>query len=190
MKLSQLITLLSNYLNELGDVDAFEALYGTSIAAKLLHTAKAKVYKKGVTHDLTYSTWVAMHKRCLDPNHEAYKRYGGSGITICHRWLKYENFLADMGERPSKEITLDRINSSKGYSPDNCRWATWEQQTESRFVKNTEELAFRENLAKLCRRLNLDYSVILKRVQRGSSIEDAIKTPIVTRKRNASESGG
>jgi hypothetical protein len=65
--------------------------------------------------------------RCNNPISKSYKDYGGRGITICDRWLKFENFLADMGERP-KGLTLDRRNVNGDYEPGNCRWATRKEQ--------------------------------------------------------------
>ena len=68
-----------------------------------------------------------MLQRCNNPNSQRYKDYGGRGITVCKRWLKFENFLADMGDRP-RGLTLDRKNNDKGYYKRNCHWATYEQQ--------------------------------------------------------------
>ncbi len=72
-----------------------------------------------------------MKARCLNKNADRYKYYGARGITMCRRWLKFENFYADMGSRPYGK-SLDRINNNKGYSPANCRWATHTVQMRNR----------------------------------------------------------
>ena len=76
-----------------------------------------------------------MKTRCLNPNNKRFKDYGGRGIMICERWMVFENFLADMGERPEGK-TLDRINNDGHYEPSNCKWSTSKEQANNRSNKN------------------------------------------------------
>lgn len=69
-----------------------------------------------------------MRSRCTNPNVESYPRYGGRGIKVCERWESFENFLADMGQRPDGNYSIERINGDGHYEPDNCRWATNKEQ--------------------------------------------------------------
>lgn len=88
---------------------------------------------RSATHNLCgsseYTIWQAMKERCYNSNHSAFRHYGGRGITICARWLEsFENFYADMGSRPSSAHSINRINNDGDYTPENCEWATQQEQ--------------------------------------------------------------
>ncbi|MDE1476488.1 hypothetical protein KKJ06_21460 [Xenorhabdus bovienii] len=88
-------------------------------------------HAKQRNHTPEYISWERAKRRCLDKNDVYYHLYGGRGITFCEHWLIFENFLKDMGERPDGH-TLDRIDNSRGYEPNNCRWATVKEQSRNR----------------------------------------------------------
>ena len=95
-------------------------------------TSRCRACSLRTTHNRSrtkeYKAWAAMLQRCENKKDAAFKYYGGRGIKVCDGWHTFENFYKDMGNRPSKEYSLDRINNEAGYSSENCRWATRSQQ--------------------------------------------------------------
>lgn len=79
----------------------------------------------------TWIIWMGIKARCLNPNNAAYKNYGGRGITICDKWLSFNNFYKDMGDRPAG-MQIDRINNNLGYYKENCRWVSPKQNSANR----------------------------------------------------------
>lgn len=79
-----------------------------------------------------YRTWMHMFNRCNNPNDIRWARYGGRGITVCDRWKSFENFLADMGPKPTgrtlREFSIERVNNEGNYEPNNCKWASAAEQ--------------------------------------------------------------
>jgi hypothetical protein len=95
-----------------------------------LVTQRATKHNKYGTDE--YKIWHGILTRTTYSTSKKFHRYAGRGITICNRWLDFENFLADMGNRPSKKHSIDRVNNDGNYEPSNCRWATAQQQANNR----------------------------------------------------------
>ena len=125
------------------------------------------------THNLSktklYRTWQGMKKRCYDPHDARYDRYGGRGITVCEEWK--DDFLAfhdwALNNGYGDGLTIDRINNDQGYSPDNCRWASQQEQSRNRGsnIKITIGNATK-TLTEWCEIFELDYKTIVARYHR------------------------
>ena len=82
----------------------------------------------GMSRTRIYRTWQGMHERCYNSKRANHKNYGGRGVAVCERWHTFENFYADMGDKPSPKHSLDRINNDGDYCLDNCKWSTPQEQ--------------------------------------------------------------
>jgi hypothetical protein len=126
-----------------------------------------------------YSIWRGMVDRCRNPRCVSYPRYGGRGIRVCDRWMDFAAFLADMGERPSKGHSLDRIDNDGDYEPSNVRWATRAVQMANRHT--TIWITYKGRTLPCCewaKELNLPVTTLGERMQKGWTPEEAVETPL------------
>lgn len=118
-----------------------------------------------------YTTWDSMRQRCNNPNNTKYILYGDRGITVCERWNMFENFLADMGPKPTPKHSIERIDSNGNYEPSNCKWATSKEQ-----ARNTTQNVWIEYYGKkmlrgdLAERLNTTIDTIKYHLKKGRDI--------------------
>lgn len=129
----------------------------------------------GMSRSPEHRAWRGMRERCQNPQNKYYHRYGGRGIKVCKRWSRFENFYADMGSRPSRRFTLERLNNNGPYSPKNCVWATRKQQNNNK--RSSRRLRF-ENQTKTvtqwaeCKGINI--GTLFSRLRAGMSVKDAL----------------
>lgn len=143
---------------------------------KELH--KERVTTHGMSHSSEFSIWGNILDRCRNPNSHSYANYGGRGITICKEWEKFETFYADMGPRPSGH-SLDRIDNDKGYSKENCRWATAKEQNNNR--RSNVNLTIGDEtktIAGWSEATGVNVNTIQKRLYDGMDIKEAVETPV------------
>lgn len=131
----------------------------------------------GMTKTDLHNKWCQMRQRCGNPQCKAYQHYGAEGVSVCDEWNSFANFRNwSLANGYREGLSLDRINNEKGYSPDNCRWITWEEQSGNR--RNNLNFTYRgktQNLRAWCSELGLNYAVIRQRIRRdGYTFEQAI----------------
>lgn len=130
--------------------------------------------RHGLTESKTYLSWISMRKRCEYKKGNRWKLYGGRGVKVCRRWLKFENFLEDMGERPAG-LTLERKDNNGDYCQKNCMWASQkEQQNNRRNNRRLEVGGVTLTLAQWSAKTGISGSVITSRISRGWTIEQAV----------------
>lgn len=135
--------------------------------------------KHGLKHTKEYEAWLHLRARCYNPNEKYYNNYGGRGITVCDRWNNsidgFLNFMKDMGKKPGKEYSIDRIDNSGNYCPENCRWATFKTQNNNR--RNNRYLTLNgetKTMQEWVNFLNIPRSTLKQRLHNGWSVEEAL----------------
>lgn len=134
-------------------------------------------YKKGKESKI-YVRWVNMIQRCADPKNTYYYCYGNRGIMVCERWMKFENFLEDMGEPPTDKHQIDRIDNDGNYCKSNCHWVT--SKINNRNKRNNRLITYKgktQCLAEWAEQFDIDYYTLKWRLNNGWSIEKALTTP-------------
>jgi len=135
----------------------------------------------------TYTAWSQMKSRCDNPKNKFYGDYGGRGIGYCEEWKDFKAFFADMGEAP-EGLSLERIENSKGYSKENCKWATRKEQQNNR--RNTKMIEYNGKMWPkqiIAAEFGIDPSTLMNRLRRGWPIEKALTHEVDTRKATASK---
>lgn len=138
------------------------------------------------TKSRLYHIWIGMKYRCLNPHAANYERYGALGIGVCDEWKDsyqaFENWARNNGY--SENLTIDRINSQKDYSPNNCRWATAKTQANNR---RSNRFFTRDGITKSAKEwsqcISIPYEVMMQRIRKGWDIEKAMTVPVAHRSR-------
>lgn len=139
-------------------------------------------YKHGKNNTRLHVIWDAMKKRCYLKSHIHYSNYGGRGITVCEEWrndfLNFYNWAIANGYK--EDLTIDRIDSDKNYSPDNCRWITHKEQQNNKRTNHFVEYKGRKyTISQLAEEKNIKYDILLYRINKGWDLEDAINLPVM-----------
>jgi len=127
-----------------------------------------------------YAAWVGIRQRCHNPRYARYSDYGGRGIFVCERWRRsFQTFLADVGAKPAGGFTIERVDNNGPYSPDNCRWISYHDQTRNR----RSNVFLTHNGITLClndwaERIGMGRMTLTQRLRRGWSVADALSTEV------------
>ncbi len=125
-----------------------------------------------------YSSWCAILQRCYQTSSKSYRRYGGAGVRVCKRWHNFAHFVDDMGPRPPG-LTIERIRNGEGYHPDNCRWATKQEQGRNRL--DNHRIRYKGEtkcLVEWCEMLGISHHTMQARLKRGWTVARAFSTPL------------
>lgn len=160
------------------------------VSLKNLDRTRHGFAKRGTIHPL-HRVWRSMIQRCTNPRDARFATYGARGVSVCDRWLRFENFLADMGERPAgvgkcgrSLYSIDRRDTNGNYEPANVKWSTAREQGERTTRTHLLTCAGRTMpLARWAEELGVSHATLLRRFARGMSEEEVITLPVRRRVR-------
>lgn len=128
-----------------------------------------------------YRTWQSMKTRCLNPRSKSFRYYGGRGIKVCKRWLKFDNFIFDMGKKPTRDHSIERKDNNGNYCKSNCKWATHQQQNSNTSRNRMVTMDGKtQTLSEWARHFKICGKKVYSRLKGGWTIDDALRTPILT----------
>lgn len=161
------------------DCGAERVVTGSSLKLGKSQSCGCYSRERSTTHGMErtsiYNIWAHMLRRCTNPNASSYAHYGGRGIKVCDRWRSFENFYADMGDRPTSGHSLDRINNNGNYEPGNVRWATAKQNIRNRRTTATVTINSRTlPVADIAEAHGIKPRIVRDRLRRGLTIEEAV----------------
>lgn len=161
------------------DIQSVKTGHAKSCGCKRIAEVKKTSTKHGLSHLPEFKIWVDIRRRCYQPQNKSYANYGGRGIGMSEEWRNsFENFIRDVGRRPSAVHTIDRIDNNKGYEPGNCKWSTREDQ--GRNKRNNILINWKGEIvcrAELCKRYGARPENVDSRLKNGWDLETALITP-------------
>lgn len=139
-----------------------------------------RIQSHGMARTPVYNVWKQIFQRCENPKCPSFKNYGARGIGVCDEWRDFARFFSDMGNPPHKR-SLERRDNSKGYSKENCYWATARQQLNNKRTNRVLEFrGIKMSTSEWARRMRIPVTALFSRLEYGWSIEDALTKPLKT----------
>lgn len=149
---------------------------GSTTSCGCIRGQGVNVKKHGMHKSGEYKSWAGMKDRCYNPKNSGWQDYGGRGISVCERWMSFQNFFEDMGLKPSPNHTVDRRNNDLGYFPGNCKWATKTEQANNR--RNSRFVWFNGKqitIAQVCKLTGVNHQTLRKRLNKGQDMATAMR---------------
>lgn len=151
----------------------------TSCGCKWMERLMNGVITHSSSYTPEYKIWSSMRQRCSNPKAVGWINYGGRGIKVCERWEKFENFIQDMGTKPTKNHSIERIDNNGDYGPSNCRWIP--KQLQPRNTRRTIFLTFNgqtKPLFQWAEELSISYQTLFNRLDSGWTTERILGRPV------------